>query len=43
MSRNNQEWFLDSTLRPTAWDDYIGQKNIKENLNGKDSIVCDRR
>ncbi len=24
--------FLDQTLRPGRWDDYIGQKNIKENL-----------
>lgn len=24
--------FLDHTLRPSKWDDYIGQKNIKENL-----------
>ena len=23
---------LDQTLRPTAWDEYVGQKNIKENL-----------
>lgn len=27
-----QEWFLDSALRPSAWGDYIGQKNIKDNL-----------
>ena len=25
--------FLDQTLRPSRWDDYIGQKNIKENLH----------
>jgi len=25
--------FLDQTLRPSRWDEYIGQKNIKENLN----------
>ncbi len=24
--------FLDTTLRPTAWDDYVGQSNIKKNL-----------
>lgn len=24
--------FLDQTLRPSSWDDYVGQKNIKENL-----------
>ena len=23
---------IDSTLRPTAWDDYVGQEKIKENL-----------
>lgn len=26
------EGFLDQTLRPNAWDDYIGQENIKTNL-----------
>jgi Holliday junction DNA helicase RuvB len=25
--------FLDQTLRPDVWDDYIGQKNIKDNLS----------
>ncbi len=25
--------FLDQTLRPGRWDDYIGQKNIKDNLH----------
>ncbi len=25
--------FLDSTLRPSKWDDYIGQKSIKDNLH----------
>ena len=25
--------FLDQTLRPTRWNDYIGQKNIKDNLH----------
>src|SRR3954464_12165001 len=24
--------FLDQTLRPSRWDDYVGQKTIKENL-----------
>ena len=24
--------FLDQTLRPAVWADYIGQKNIKDNL-----------
>lgn len=26
------EGFLDQTLRPNAWDDYVGQENIKTNL-----------
>ncbi|MDE1967228.1 MAG: Holliday junction branch migration DNA helicase RuvB, partial [Patescibacteria group bacterium] len=25
--------FLDTTLRPSRWDEYIGQKNIKDNLH----------
>lgn len=25
--------FLDTALRPAKWDEYIGQKNIKDNLN----------
>lgn len=29
---NGDAKFLDQTLRPTCWDEYIGQKNIKENL-----------
>ncbi len=28
----NDELFLDTTLRPTKWDEYVGQKTIKENL-----------
>lgn len=24
--------FLDQTLRPSSWDEYVGQKNIKDNL-----------
>ncbi len=39
-SKNNEEKsylnsdakFLDQTLRPSSWNEYIGQKNIKENL-----------
>ena len=26
------EMFLDTTLRPSSWDEYVGQKSIKENL-----------
>lgn len=29
---NNNESLLDQTLRPTRWDDYIGQKHIKDNV-----------
>jgi len=29
---NNDEKFLDQTLRPNSWDEYIGQQNIKDNL-----------
>lgn len=29
---NTDEKFLDQTLRPNSWDEYIGQKNIKDNL-----------
>jgi Holliday junction DNA helicase RuvB len=33
MSRRfSAEWFLDSSLRPKSWDEYIGQKSIKNNL-----------
>jgi Holliday junction DNA helicase RuvB len=28
----NNDRFLDSALRPASWDDYIGQKGIKDNL-----------
>jgi len=28
----SDEKFLDQTLRPNSWDEYIGQKNIKDNL-----------
>ncbi len=30
--KNNDTKFLDQTLRPNTWDEYIGQKNIKKNL-----------
>jgi Holliday junction DNA helicase RuvB len=29
---NNEDSFLDQTLRPTRWDEYIGQKHIKDNV-----------
>ena len=29
---NNDYSFLDQTLRPTCWDEYIGQKHIKDNV-----------
>lgn len=28
----SEDGFLDQTLRPSRWQDYIGQENIKENL-----------
>lgn len=28
----NEESFLDQTLRPTRWEEYIGQKHIKDNV-----------
>ncbi len=31
-SREGEFAFLDQTLRPTTWSEYIGQKNIKDNL-----------
>ncbi len=30
--KEEKEIFLDQTLRPSRWDEYIGQQNIKENL-----------
>ncbi len=29
---NNDESYLDQTLRPSKWDEYIGQKHIKDNV-----------
>ncbi len=29
---HKEESFLDQTLRPTSWDEYIGQKHIKDNV-----------
>lgn len=29
---SKEETFLDQTLRPSTWDEYIGQRNVKENL-----------
>ncbi len=31
-SDKNEEGVLDQTLRPKAWDEYIGQKHIKDNV-----------
>ncbi len=31
--RISDNGFLDTALRPSAWNDYIGQENIKNNLN----------
>jgi Holliday junction DNA helicase RuvB len=29
---NSDDSFLDQTLRPTRWDEYVGQKHIKDNV-----------
>jgi len=29
---NLEESFLDQTLRPTCWEEYVGQKHIKDNI-----------
>jgi Holliday junction DNA helicase RuvB len=29
---SREERFLDQTLRPTAWEEYVGQQNIKDNV-----------
>ncbi|MEK7478222.1 MAG: Holliday junction branch migration DNA helicase RuvB [Patescibacteria group bacterium] len=31
-SDQNNDWLLDKSLRPTLWDEYVGQENIKDNL-----------
>ena len=31
-TENAEDSFLDQTLRPTSWDEYIGQKHIKDNV-----------
>ena len=33
VKETKEEFHLDHTLRPDKWEDYIGQKNIKENLH----------
>ena len=33
LNNDKDAGFLDQTLRPSRWDDYIGQKNIKDNLH----------
>ncbi len=32
-SEGGDTLFLDTTLRPSKWDEYVGQTNIKKNLN----------
>ena len=32
LAGKQEESFLDQTLRPTRWEDYIGQKHIKDNV-----------
>lgn len=31
-ANNTDDSFLDQTLRPSSWDEYIGQKHIKDNV-----------
>jgi len=31
-NKNTDETYLDQTLRPVKWDEYIGQKHIKDNV-----------
>lgn len=31
--KETDELFLDTTLRPSRWDDYVGQEKIKQNLH----------
>lgn len=31
--KENENLYLDSTLRPSRWDDYVGQETIKKNLH----------
>ncbi len=33
VSEEKEVGFLDQTLRPSRWEEYIGQKNIKDNLH----------
>jgi len=40
---HNEDRFLDSTLRPETWDDYIGQDSIKNNLKILISAARERK
>ena len=31
-TKENNDFSLDQTLRPTSWEEYVGQKHIKDNL-----------
>ncbi|MFA6416254.1 MAG: Holliday junction branch migration DNA helicase RuvB [Candidatus Paceibacterota bacterium] len=33
IASNNEDSYLDKSLRPLIWDEYIGQKSIKDNLH----------
>lgn len=45
--KNNEDQVIETTLRPTQWDDYVGQENTKKNLRlmmsaaRKRSEACD--
>ncbi len=43
MNNNNNDKFLDQTLRPNKWEDYIGQESIKKNLEILLSAAKNRR
>src|SRR3989338_7190539 len=42
-NQNKEEVFLDQTLRPTKWDEYVGQKHVKDNLRILLSAAAKRR
>lgn len=41
--KNTDAQFLDATLRPASWDEYIGQENIKQNLHILISAAKERK
>src|SRR3989338_503582 len=41
-NQNKEEVFLDQTLRPTEWDEYVGQKHVNDNLRILLSAAAER-